>query len=220
MDGTADPIRVLLLDDHEIVARGLADLLRTEPDLDVVATATTATEAIQLARSVQPDVAVLDIRLEEGNGIDVCRRIRDDHPHIACLMLTSFEDDEALVEAADAGAAGFVLKQVRGNALVESIRKVATGAMLLDEAAVRRARQRREDATGIPLASLTDRERRIFDLIGDGYTNRQIADELHLAEKTIKNYTSNLLAKLGLQRRTEVAAHAARLAERHRRRFD
>ena len=167
-----------------------------------------------------PDVAVLDMRLADGNGLAVCRDIRSNHPEVTCLMLTSFADDQALVEASIAGAAGYVLKQIRGNDLVESIRRVAGGAQLLDTAAVRMAMERLRASEAGVLDTLTPQERRIFDLIGDGRSNRQIADELFLAEKTVKNYVSNLLTKLRMARRTEAAALSARLEERQKRRFE
>lgn len=214
------PIRVFLLDDHEIVRRGVTDLLNSEPDIDVISEAGTAAEAIRVVASTQPDVAVLDVRLEEGNGIEVCREIRSSHPAIACLILTSFVDDQALIDAAMAGAAGYVLKQIRGNDLVESIRKVAGGAQLLDPATVRMGMQRIKDSDEGKVLTLTKQEHRIFDLIGEGYSNRQIADEMFLAEKTVKNYVSNMLAKLGMSRRTEAAAFSARLEERQRRKYE
>ncbi|MEM7337281.1 MAG: response regulator transcription factor [Actinomycetota bacterium] len=213
-------IRVFLLDDHEIVRRGVAQLVEAQPDMTVVAEASTGAEALRAVDSARPDVAVLDVRLQDGNGIEVCREIRSAHEDVACLMLTSFADDQALVDAAAAGAAGYVLKQIRSNDLVESIRKVAAGAQLLDQATVRlRMQQLKESEEGL-LAGLTEQERRIFDLIGDGYSNRQIANELHLAEKTVKNYVSNVLAKLGMVRRTQAAAYAARVEERQRLRYE
>jgi len=214
------PIKVFLLDDHEIVRRGVADLVDAEPDMAVVSEAATALEALRVVGESHPDVAVLDVRLEQGNGIEVCRDIRSEHPDVACLILTSFADDQALLDAAMAGAAGYVLKQIRSNDLVESIRKVADGAQLLDSATVRLSVQRLKNSDEGKVAALTDQERRIFDLIGDGYSNRQIAEALYLAEKTVKNYVSNLLAKLGMSRRTEAAAFAARLEERNRRRYE
>ena len=213
------PITVFLLDDHEIVRRGVADLVDAEPDMTVVGEAGTADEAIHGVERLSPDVAVLDVRLEEGNGIEVCREIRSAHPEVACLILTSFADDQALIDAAVAGAAGYVLKQIRSNELVESIRKVAGGAKLLDDATVRLGLQRLKESEEGKVQSLTDQERRIFDLIGEGYSNRQIAAEMFLAEKTVKNYVSNMLAKLGMSRRTEAAAFAARLEERRRNKY-
>lgn len=215
-----DSISVFLLDDHEIVRKGVGDLVNAEPDMHVVGEAGGFVEALEVVARVTPDVAVLDVRLGDGNGIEVCRQIRSDHPTVACLILTSFADDQALIDAAMAGAAGYVLKQIRGNDLVDSIRKVAGGAQLLDSAAVRLGMQRLKDSDEGRLTELTPQEMRIFDLIGEGYSNRQIADQLFLAEKTVKNYVSALFSKLGMTRRTEAAALAARVDERHRRRYD
>lgn len=216
----SDTIRVFLLDDHEIVRRGVADLLETEPDITVVGEASGATEALREVERCNPDVAVLDVRLDDGNGIEVCRDIRSNHPEVACLILTSFADDHAMVDASFAGAAGYVLKQIRSNDLVESIRKVSSGAALLDAATVRMAMARLKNSEEGLVATLTPQEHRIFDLIGDGRSNRQIAEEMYLAEKTVKNYVSNLLSKLGMTRRTEAAAFAARLDERARKRYE
>ncbi len=216
----ADLIRVLLLDDHEIVRRGVKDLLEAEDDLTVVADTGTGAEAIRICGHTDIDVAVLDVRLEESNGIAVCREIRAAHPEIACLILTSYADDQALIDASVAGAAGYVLKQIRSDDLVEAIRKVAAGATLLDAAQVRLGMERLRGTDEGRVDQLTSQERRIFDLIGEGRSNRQIADELYLAEKTVKNYVSNMLAKLGMDRRTEAAAFAARLEERQRLRYD
>ncbi len=214
------PIGVFLLDDHEIVRRGVADLLGQEPDLEVVGEAGNAAGVLAAIAVCNPDVAVLDVRLGDGNGIEVCREIRSQYPDVACLMLTSFADDQAFIDAAMAGAAGYVLKQIGSNELVESIRKVAAGAQLLDRAEVRlRMQHLRESEDGV-LLSLTPQEQRIFELIGEGHSNRQIANEMFLAEKTVKNYISNLFAKLGITRRTQAAAMAARLDERQKRRFD
>ena len=214
---------MFLLDDHEIVRRGLRDLLEAEEDLTVVGEASTADEALGRIPATRPDIAILDVRLGEGGddtvmaGIEVCREVRSRHPEIRCLMLTSFADDEALFAAIMAGASGYVLKQVRGNDLVDSIRRVARGESLLDPSLTGRVLERlRAEPERDELAQLTEQERRILDLIADGYTNRQIAQTIFLAEKTVKNYVSNLLAKLGMSRRTEAAAYAARLAERHR----
>ena len=187
--------------------------------MEVVSEASTAEEAYRVVAATEPDVAVLDVRLEASSGIEVCRELRSRHPETACLILTSFADDQALVDAAMAGAAGYVLKQIRGNELLDSIRKVADGAMLLDSATVRLGRQRLRECEGGQIENLTDREQRVFELIGQGYSNRQIADELFLAEKTVKNYVTNVLAKLGMSRRTQAAAFAARLEERSRQRF-
>ena len=220
MPGDNDKITVMLLDDHEVVRRGVAELVNSEDDLEVVGQAGTAAEALRLVRQLEPDVAVLDVRLPEGNGIEVCRDIRSDHPDVACLILTSFSDDQAMLDASLAGAAGFVLKQIRGNDLVESIRKVAGGAQLLDSATVRLAVARLKNTEEGRLDTLSPQERRIFDLIGEGFSNRQIAEELYLAEKTVKNYVSNMFSKLGISRRTEAAAFSARLDERNRRRYE
>lgn len=210
-------VRVFLLDDHEIVRRGLRELLESEPDLEVVGEAGTAEEAYARIPPTRPDVAVLDVRLPDGSGIEVCREIRSRHPEIGCLMLTSFADDEALFAAIMAGAAGFVLKQVRGSELVTSIRRVAQGESLLDpsmtQRVIDRLRARPEDDE---LAGLTAQERVLLDHIAEGLTNRQIGECMFLAEKTVKNYVSNVLMKLGMSRRAEAAAYAARLAERNR----
>ena len=206
-----EPIRVFLLDDHEIVRRGVRDLLEAEPGLTVIGEAGTAASALARIPALKPDVAVLDIRLPDGDGVSVCRDLRAKMPQLACLMLTSFSDDEALFDAIMAGAAGYVLKQIRGTDLVGAIRTIASGQSLLDpEAASRVMRRMRDQATATdPLAGLTDQERRILALIGEGLTNRQIGDRLFLAEKTVKNYVSALFAKLGMQRRAQAAAYAA-----------
>jgi two-component system response regulator DevR len=211
-------IRVFLLDDHEIVRRGLHELFDAEDDLEIVGDASTAEEAIGRIPATRPDVAVLDVRLPDGDGVEVCREIRSRDDTIACLMLTSFADDEAVYAAIMAGAAGYVLKQVRGTDLVDAVRRVGRGESLLDPAVTARVldrlRRRGEDDE---LAGLTDQEKRLLDLIAQGLTNRQIGEQMYLAEKTIKNYVSNLLTKLGMSRRTEVAAYAARLEERKHR---
>lgn len=210
-------IRVFLLDDHEVVRAGLAAMLDREADIEIVGEAGGATEALRVVDRVRPDVAVLDVRLADGNGIEVCRAIRSAHDDVRCLILTSLHDDQAILDAAMAGAAGYVLKQIRGNDLVDAIRRIAGGAVLLDSAEAKMALQRLRSSEGGRLLDLTPQETRIFDLIGEGRTNRQIAEEMFLAEKTVKNYVSNLLMKLGMSRRTEAAALAARLTERHRR---
>ncbi len=220
MSASDTPIRVFLLDDHEIVRVGLSDLIDAEPDMQVVGQAGSGPEALRLVGQLAPDVAVLDVRLGEGNGIAVCREIKTEHPETACLMLTSFADDQALIDAADAGASGYVLKQIRSNDLIESIRKVAGGAQLLDPAMVRLGTERLRGTEAGMLDGLSPQERRIFDLIGEGHSNREIADELFLAEKTVKNYVSNVLSKLGMHRRTEAAALAARLDERQKNRYE
>ena len=188
--------------------------------MTVVGEAASAAEAMAEIRRCEPDVAVLDVRLGDGNGIEVCRDVRAEHPELPCLILTSFADDQALLEAAMAGAAGYVLKEIRSNELIVSIRKVAAGAQLLDDAEVRMRMRRVRDTEAGMLAELTPQERKIFDLIGDGMSNRQIAGEMHLAEKTVKNYISNLFAKLGVTRRTQAAAMAVRVEEQQRRRFE
>ena len=210
--------RIFLLDDHEIVRRGLRELIDREADLEVVSEAGTAEEALARIPATMPDVAILDVRLPDGNGVEVCREIRSRHPEIHCLILTSFADDEALLDAVMAGADGYVLKQIKGNELVASIRKVANGESLLDPEVTDRVmkRLRQPDPVDDRLAHLTGQERRILDLLAEGLTNRQIAERLYLAEKTVKNYVSNLLAKLGMQRRTEAAVYAARLADEKR----
>jgi DNA-binding NarL/FixJ family response regulator len=216
--GTApsgSPIGVFLLDDHEIVRRGVRELLEVEPDITVVGEAGTAASALARIPALRPDVAVLDVRLPDGDGVSVCREIRSTMPQVACLMLTSFGDDEALFDAIMAGAAGYVLKQIRGTDLVGAVRAVAAGQSLLDpEAASRVMRRMRDQATrSDPLAGLTGQERRILELIGEGLTNRQIGERMYLAEKTVKNYISALFAKLGMERRTQAAAYAARVFE-------
>ncbi|WP_304608279.1 response regulator transcription factor [Iamia sp. SCSIO 61187] len=211
-------IRIFLLDDHEVVRRGVRELLESEDDLEVVGEAGTAAEALARIPPTNPDVAVLDVRLPDGSGVEVCREVRSARPDLACLMLTSFSDDEALFESILAGAAGYVLKEVRGGELISSIRRIAAGETLLDPAITTRVleRLRRGPEEDERLAGLTDQERRILALLADGLTNRQIAEQMILAEKTVKNYVSNLLAKLGMSRRTEAAVYAARMAERHR----
>ena len=193
----------------------MRELLESEGDLEVVGEAGTAEEALSRIPPTRPDVAVLDVRLPDGDGVEVCREIRSGHPEIQCLMLTSFSDDEALFQAIMAGAAGYLLKQIKGNDLVDSVRRVARGQSLLDPAITARVLERLRDGprTDERLAKLTDQERKILDLIADGLTNRQIAEQVHLAEKTVKNYVSNLLAKLGMERRTQAAVYAARLRD-------
>lgn len=206
-------IRVFLLDDHEIVRRGLADLIGLQSDMEVVGEAGTAEEALRRIPAAHPDVAVLDVRLPDGNGVEVCREIRSSMPTVNCLMLTSYADDEALFNAIMAGASGYVLKEIRGNDLIEAIRQVSVGNSLLDPSLTQKVLERlrngsKEDSE---LAKLNEQERTILTLIGQGLTNRQIGEQMHLAEKTIKNYVSGLLAKLGMERRTQAAAYVARL---------
>jgi DNA-binding NarL/FixJ family response regulator len=207
------PIKVFLLDDHEIVRRGVRDMLEAEPDITVVGEAGTAASALARIPALRPDVAVLDVRLPDGDGVTVCREIRSRMPEVACLMLTSFGDDEALFDAIMAGAAGYVLKQIRGTDLVGAVRTVARGESMLDpEAASKVLARMRDQATKTdPLAGLTPQERKILELIGEGLTNRQIGEQMYLAEKTVKNYVSTLFAKLGVERRTQAAVYASRV---------
>ncbi len=207
---------VFLLDDHEVVRRGLRALLESSDDVRVVGEAGTVEEALARIPPTKPDVAILDVRLPDGSGIEVCREVRSTHPEIACLMLTSYADDEALMASVMAGAAGYVLKQVGSIDLVDAIRRAGDGQSLVDPALTERVLARVRGGPGADprLASLTPQERRILDLIADGCTNRQIAGTMFLAEKTVKNYVSNLLAKLGMERRTQAATFAARLDER------
>ncbi|WP_217163306.1 response regulator transcription factor [Streptomyces sp. AC512_CC834] len=212
-------IRVFLLDDHEVVRRGVHDLLSGEADIEVVGEAGTAADAQARVAATRPDVAVLDVRLPDGSGVEVCRDIRSLDESVRCLMLTSFADDEALFDAIMAGASGYVLKDIRGAELLSAVREVADGKSLLDPAATARVLERLRDGGRKPddrLARLTVQERRILELIGEGLTNRAIGERLHLAEKTIKNYVSSLLAKLGMQRRSQAAAFVARLEAENR----
>ena len=210
---------MFLLDDHEIVRRGLRELIESTGDISVVGEAGTVEEALTRLPAARPEVALLDVRLPDGDGVSVCREIRSSMPSVQCLMLTSYADDEALFDSIMAGAAGYVLKQIRGAELVEAIRKVAAGQSLLDPGVTARVleRVRHGVVADERLEGLTDQERRILDLLAEGLTNREIADRMYLAEKTVKNYVSNLLAKMGMARRTEAAVYAARLSERQRR---
>jgi two-component system, NarL family, response regulator DevR len=213
-------ITVFLLDDHEVVRRGVKDLLEAEPDITVIGEGSTAAEALARVPALRPDVAVLDVRLPDGDGVSVCRDLRSKLPTLGCLMLTSFADDDALYDAILAGAAGYVLKQIKGHDLIEAVRTIAAGGSLLDAKTTARIMQRlRDDAAerekADPYAALTDQERRILDLIGEGLTNKQIGDRMFLAEKTVKNYVSSLLAKLGLERRTQVAILATETKQQH-----
>jgi two-component system, NarL family, response regulator DevR len=200
-------IRVFLLDDHELVRRGIGALLSMEGDIEVVGEASTAALAMGRIRATAPDVAVLDVRLPDGSGIDVCRDIRSSMPNTRCLILTGYDDDEAIYAAVLAGASGYVIKDIRGSGLVDSVRAVASGRSLLDPALNQRVIERiNESHESDPrLESLTIRERQILPLIAEGLTNREIGERLGLAEKTVKNYISGLLSKLGLQRRTQAA---------------
>jgi DNA-binding NarL/FixJ family response regulator len=204
-------ITVFLLDDHEVVRRGLRDLLEAE-GIEVIGEAATAEEALGRIHALDPDVAVLDVRLPDGDGVTVCREVRSRDPRTACLMLTSFADDEALFNAIMAGAAGYVLKQIRGSDLVDAIRKVASGQSLLDSAVTARVLERLRQGPAVDerLAHLTDQEMRVLELMAEGLTNRAIGERLHLAEKTVKNYVTSVLAKMGMSRRTEAAVYAAR----------
>ncbi|MCW2503208.1 MAG: two component LuxR family transcriptional regulator [Actinomycetia bacterium] len=210
-------IRVYLLDDHEVVRRGIRDLLEQEEDIEVVGEAGLAAEAVGRIPVLKPDVAILDARLPDGSGIDVCRDVRSADPSIRALILTSYEDDEALFAAIMAGAAGYVLKQIRGNDLVDTVRRVAAGQSMLDPAVTQRVLERIRQGNDQPdeLRNLTDQERRILGFIAEGMTNREIAGKMFLAEKTVKNYVSSLLAKLGLERRTQAAVLATRLLGEH-----
>jgi DNA-binding NarL/FixJ family response regulator len=203
-----DVIRVFLVDDHEVVRRGVADLLDAEIDIEVVGEAGTVAHALPRISATRPHVAILDVRLPDGNGIDLCRDVRSTEPDIRCIMLTAYDDDEAIYAAVIAGASGYLTKDVRSNRLVESVRMVAAGKSLLDPSLTSRVvATMRPEHTGDPrLESLSVREREVLALIADGLTNRQIGDQLALAEKTVKNYVSSLLSKLGLQRRTQAVA--------------
>jgi two-component system, NarL family, response regulator DevR len=206
------PIRVFLLDDHEVIRRGIKDLLEEEGDIVVVGESGLAEEAKHRIPALRPDVAILDGRLPDGSGIDVCREVRSRDPKIAALILTSFDDDDALFSAIMAGAAGYVLKQVRSSDLVETVRQVAAGRSMLDPAVTAQVleRIRTGPKTNSALERLTPHEQRILELIGEGMTNRQIARTLNLAEKTVKNYVSSLLSKLGLESRTQAAIFVTR----------
>ncbi|OIJ68715.1 response regulator [Streptomyces mangrovisoli] len=219
--GQDGPIRVFLLDDHEVVRRGVHDLLNDEPDISVVGEAATVEQALVRVPALRPDVAVLDVRLPDGDGVSVCRELRSRMPELACLMLTSFDDEEALLDSIMAGASGYVLKQIQGSDLVSAVRTVAAGQSLLDPSAttrlmarLRHDQQREEEPDALP--GLTDREREILALIGEGLTNRQIGQRLFLAEKTVKNHISRLLAKLGVERRIQAAVIATQAQDRLR----
>jgi DNA-binding NarL/FixJ family response regulator len=206
-----EQITVFLLDDHEVVRRGVRDLLEAEADIKVIGEASTEAQAVGRVHALDPDVAILDVRLEEGNGVEACREIRSLHPRTACLMLTSFADDEALFQAIMAGAAGYVLKQIRSGDLVDAVRRVAAGQNLLDPAVTARVleRLRRGPDEDELIARLSPQERQVLELMSDGLTNRQIGAQLYLAEKTIKNYVTSVLSKMGMARRTEAAVYAA-----------
>ncbi|MET9392953.1 response regulator transcription factor [Streptomyces sp. NPDC006624] len=220
--GPDDPIRVFLLDDHEVVRRGVHDLLEEEPDITVVGEAATAEQALARVPALRPRVAVLDVRLPDGDGVGVCRELRSRLPDLVCLMLTSFDDEEALLDSIMAGASGYVLKQIQGSDLVSAVRTVALGQSLLDPAATARLMARLREGGEQPgaepeaLPGLTAREREILALIGEGLTNRQIGQRLYLAEKTVKNHISRLLAKLGVERRIQAAVIATQAQDRTR----
>ncbi|MET9851212.1 response regulator [Streptomyces ossamyceticus] len=219
--GPDNPIRVFLMDDHEVVRRGVHDLLNDEPDITVVGEAATAEQALVRVPALRPQVAVLDVRLPDGDGVTVCRELRSRMPELACLMLTSFDDEEALLDSIMAGASGYVLKQIQGSDLVAAVRTVARGQSLLDPSAttklmarLRGGQQKEEEPDALP--GLTGREREILALIGEGLTNRQIGQRLYLAEKTVKNHISRLLAKLGVERRIQAAVIATEARDRLR----
>jgi two-component system, NarL family, response regulator DevR len=208
-------VRVALVDDHEVVRRGLRDLLDGEPGIEVVAEAGGVEEALARVGATSPDVVVVDVRLPDGDGVALCRALRQLDPAPRCLVLTAFDDERALVEAIMAGASGYLLKQVRGQDLVDAVREVAAGRSLLDPVTTAHVLERmRESAKTDELAGLTERERDVLELMGEGMTNRQIAERLFLAEKTVKNYVTSVLAKLGMERRTQAVAWIARRPRR------
>jgi two-component system response regulator DevR len=213
---TEQRVRVFLLDDHEIVRRGIADLLESDPSIEVVGQAGTAAEALARIPAARPHVALLDARLPDGSGIDVCRDIRSNHAEVNCVILTSYDDNDALFAAVMAGASGYLMKEIRGTSLIEAIHEVAAGRSLLDPAVTGRLleRLRAGEKQDPVLAGLSEREREILDLLADGLTNRQMGERLFLSEKTVKNYVSSLLAKLGMQRRTQVAVYGAEVRKR------
>ena len=215
-DGTATPLKVFLLDDHEVVRAGIRGLLESDGGVEVVGEASTADEALRRVPALKPDVAVLDVRLPDGDGVEVCRELRSRMPELRCLMLTSYADDDALFAAIMAGASGYVLKQIRTNDLVAVIKRVGAGESLIDPTLTKRVLERLREGPSKDekIERLSEQERRVLELVADGLTNRQIAEQLYLAEKTVKNYVSNMLAKLGMGRRSEAAAYSARLSER------
>jgi DNA-binding NarL/FixJ family response regulator len=212
-DGQQPSIRVFLLDDHEVVRRGVADVLESDPGISVIGEAKNAAEALARVPALRPDVAVLDVRLPDGDGVSVCRELRSKLPDLKVIMLTSFSEDEALFEAIMAGASGYLLKQILGQDLISAVRTVAGGGSLLDPTATTAVleRMRRAAQPSGPMAKLSEQERTVLELIGEGLTNRQIGERMFLAEKTVKNYVSHLLAKLGLERRTQAAVLATEL---------
>ena len=210
-------IRVFLLDDHEVVRRGIRELLEASDDIEVVGEAGTAQEAIARIPPTRPYVAIVDLRLPDGDGVEVCREVRSRDPKVQCLILTSFADDEALFDSIMAGAAGYLLKQIRGTDLVDAVRRVAGGQSMLDPTVTERVLDymRHGNEEQERLNRLTEQERNVLELIAEGLTNRQIGERMFLAEKTVKNYVSNLLAKLGMERRTQAAVYGSKLTERH-----
>ncbi|MBK5228017.1 MAG: response regulator transcription factor [Actinobacteria bacterium] len=215
-----EQLEVLLVDDHEIVRQGLRALLEAEGDIVVVAEADSGTSAVSLASAHRPDVVVMDVRMPGGSGVEACRAIRDERPEAQVIMLTSFSDDEALFNSIMAGAAGFVLKQIRGRDLVDAIRTVAAGKSLLDPDVTKRVLERlrkpKLDERDPKLARLSPQEERILDMIGEGLTNREIAERIHLSDKTVKNYVSTILQKLDVARRAEAASYVARVRAQER----
>lgn len=214
-----EKLRIMLVDDHEIVRQGLRSLLESEDDIEVVAEAGSGRSAVDFAKIHEPDVVVMDVRMPDGNGVEACREIRDESPGTQVVMLTSFSDDEALFNSIMAGAAGFVLKQIRGRDLVEAIRAVGAGQSLLDPSVTKRVLERlrkaKYDDKDPKLARLSPQEERILDMIGDGLTNREIAERIHLSDKTVKNYVSAILQKLEVARRAEAASYVARVRAEH-----
>jgi two-component system response regulator DevR len=212
-------LKVFLVDDHEVVRRGVADLLEADDELTIVGEASTVSQALARVPALRPDVVVLDVRLPDGNGVELCRELRSMFPELTCLMLTSYTDEQAMLDAILAGASGYVIKDIKGMELIRAVRTVGSGRSLLDNraAAMVMSKLRESVEAPGPLAGLTERERTLLDLIGEGLTNRQIGERMFLAEKTIKNYVSQLLAKLGMERRTQVAVLAAELRDRGRR---
>lgn len=208
-------LKVMLVDDHEVVRQGLRSLLDAQEDIEVIAEADSGQAAVETARGYKPDVVVMDVRMPEGGGVEACREIRDENPDIHVIMLTSYSDDEALFNSIMAGAAGFVLKQIRGNDLIEAIRTVGAGQSLLDPGVTKRVLERLRKAKfeekDPKLARLSPQEERILDMIGEGLTNREIAERIHLSDKTVKNYVSTILGKLEVARRAEAASYVARV---------
>jgi DNA-binding NarL/FixJ family response regulator len=216
----AESLKVMLVDDHEVVRQGLRALLEAEPGIEVVAEADSGQAAVETARGYKPQVVVMDVRMPDGSGVEACREIRDENPDIQVIMLTSYSDDEALFNSIMAGAAGFVLKQIRGNDLIEAIRTVGAGQSLLDPGVTKRVLERlrkaKFDEKDPKLSRLSPQEERILDMIGEGLTNREIAGRIHLSDKTVKNYVSTILQKLEVARRAEAASYVARIRAQER----